>query len=85
VVLTYPLPAPDHFVYLALDARFLYVAQRHADNLLVEKIDIDTKSVPAVISLGRLPDGGGEFLRRVRPIFLGQLGMLNDFYIWARN
>jgi hypothetical protein len=85
VLLTYPAPPPELFLYLALDAPFLYLGHRDAAGLLVvDKIDTESKALVAVINLGKA-GGSAEELRRLRPIFLQQLGMLHDFYIWPRS
>jgi hypothetical protein len=70
---------------MKLDDRCLYVSQKDGGNLVVEKIEIDTKQVVSVINLSKLNERTNEVLKKIKPIFLNQLGMLNDFYIWAKS
>lgn len=56
VVFTYQLANSENFQYMALEDHFLYVAQKDGGNLVVEKIEIETKNIVSLINLGKLND-----------------------------
>ena len=85
LVLTRPLSHPENYLFLWLDQQALYLAHSDSGSLLIEKIDMESRAVGAVINLGKMGERGGEWSRRVRPILLGEMGMLSDFYIWAKG
>lgn len=53
--------------------------------MIFEKIEIDAKEIASVINLGKVSEESLEVLKTIKPMFLNQLGMLNDFYIWTKS
>lgn len=70
---------------MKLEDHCLYVSQKEGGNLIVEKIQIQNKSPISLINLGKINDKSQDVLNKIKPIFLNQLGMLNDFYIWTKS
>lgn len=70
---------------MILDDHSLYISQRDGANLLFEKIEIDAKEITSSINLGKVSEESLEVLKGIKPMFLNQLGMLNDFYIWTKS
>lgn len=70
---------------MILDGHSLYISQREGANLLFEKIEVDAKEIISVINLGQVSEESLEVLKTIKPMFLNQLGMLNDFYIWTKS
>lgn len=70
---------------MILDDHSLYISQRDGANLLFEKIEIDAKEITSSINLGKVSEESLEVLKGIKPMFLSQLGMLNDFYIWTKS
>lgn len=53
--------------------------------MLFDKIEIDAKEITSAINLGKVSEESLEILKTIKPMFLNQLGMLNDFYIWTKS
>lgn len=70
---------------MILDGHSLYISQKEGANLIFEKIEIDAKEIASVINLGKVSEESLEVLKTIKPMFLNQLGMLNDFYIWTKS
>lgn len=70
---------------MILDGHSLYISQREGSNLLFDKIEIDAKEITSAINLGNVSEESLEIIKTIKPMFLNQLGMLNDFYIWTKS